>query len=61
MHRQARVVQNRRAAVNGSPGEGRWWGFVLQWRIWYIAAVWGLTSVALDGLQFWGPTILQYA
>ena len=58
--RQARVVQTRRAALSGSAaGEGRWWAFALQWRIWYIAAIWGLTSVALDGLQFWGPTILQ--
>ena len=58
--RQAKAAQARTASLAGYAAyDGRWWGFALQWRTWYIAAIWGLTSVALDGLQFWGPTILQ--
>ena len=61
MCRQARVAREQAVKAQSALGPQPWWAFAAVWRVWYVALVWGLNSVALDALQFWGPAILQCA
>eukprot|EP00884_Botryococcus_braunii_P019907 jgi/Botrbrau1/65/Bobra.0022s0058.1 len=36
-----------------------WWGFAVDWRIWWLALVWGLSAAALDGIVFWAPMLIN--
>lgn len=37
----------------------RWWSFASDWHIWWLAAIWGLTATAIDGITFWAPTLIH--
>lgn len=49
---QARAGNEQRDGQDGPPQ--RWWHFARLWRLWYLAAICVLATMAQDGLVFWG-------
>ncbi|KAK9803354.1 hypothetical protein WJX73_008105 [Symbiochloris irregularis] len=58
LQKRQEQAQQSRQVINGGKSE-RWWRFAQHWRIWHLAVICLLSTMAMDGLVFWVPIIIS--